>query len=107
MPSETDDRTTPTVTGLTGPGGRFELSDDDVLGTRLPVFTHRQRALHEVLHASVAHADRDFIVTEDRRITFAEHAAQVASLAKVLREEYGITKGDRVAVAAANSPSGS
>lgn len=89
---------------LTGPGGRFELSDAEVLGSRLPVFTHRQRALHEVLHASVAHADREYIVTADRRITFAEHAAQVASLAKVLREEYGIARGDRVAIAAANSP---
>lgn len=89
---------------LTGQGGRFELSDAEVLGSRLPVFTHRQRALHEVLHASVAHADREYIVTADRRITFAEHAAQVASLAKVLREEYGIARGDRVAIAAANSP---
>lgn len=89
---------------LTGSGGRFELSDADVLGTRLPVFTHRQRALHEVLHASVAHGAREYIVTADRRITFAEHAVQVASLAQVLREEYGITRGDRVAIAAANSP---
>ncbi|MFE7327888.1 class I adenylate-forming enzyme family protein [Streptomyces sp. NPDC057565] len=89
---------------LIGPGGRFELSEAEVLGARLPVFTHRQRALHEVLHTSVAHADRDYIVTADRRITFAEHAAQVASLAQVLREEYGIAQGDRVAIAAANSP---
>lgn len=105
MPSETDHRSPAlaAVAGLTGPGGRFELSDDDVLGTRLPVFTHRRRALHEVLHASAAHGDRDHIVTADRRVTFAEHAAQVASLARVLREEYGIGKGDRVAIAAANS----
>ncbi|MFD8451383.1 MULTISPECIES: class I adenylate-forming enzyme family protein [Streptomyces] len=106
MPSDTDHRSAALarVAALTGPGGRFELAEDDVLGARLPVFTHRQRALHEVLHASVAHADRDYIVTADRRITFAGHAAQVASLARVLREEYGIAKGDRVAIAAANSP---
>ncbi|WP_328656153.1 class I adenylate-forming enzyme family protein [Streptomyces sp. NBC_00334] len=106
MPSDTDHRSAALarVAALTGPGGRFELAEDDVLGARLPVFTHRQRALHEVLHASVAYADRDYIVTADRRITFAGHAAQVASLARVLREEYGIAKGDRVAIAAANSP---
>ncbi|MFF0108114.1 class I adenylate-forming enzyme family protein [Streptomyces hirsutus] len=106
MPSDTDHRSAALarVAALTGPGGRFELADDDVLGTRLPVFTHRQRTLHEVLHASLAHAGRDYIVTADRRITFAEHAAQVASLARVLREEYGVSKGDRVAIAAANSP---
>ncbi|MGW9497102.1 class I adenylate-forming enzyme family protein [Streptomyces prasinus] len=106
MPSDTDHRSAALarVAALTGPGGRFELADDDVLGTRLPVFTHRQRALHEVLHASLAYAGRDYIVTADRRITFAEHAAQVASLARVLREEYGVAEGDRVAIAAANSP---
>ncbi|MFJ9681828.1 class I adenylate-forming enzyme family protein [Streptomyces sp. NPDC101194] len=105
MPSETDHRSSPLAraAALTGPGGRFELRDDDVLGSRLPVFVHRHRALHEVLHASVAHADRDYIVTAQRRITFARHAAEVASLAQVLREEYGIAKGDRVAIAAANS----
>ncbi|MEV6162256.1 class I adenylate-forming enzyme family protein [Streptomyces sp. NPDC052052] len=105
MPSESDHRSSALARAaeLTGPGGRFELSEDDVLGTRLPVFAHRQRALHEVLHASVVHSDRYYIVTPDRRITFAEHAAQVSSLAHVLREEYGIAKGDRVAIAAANS----
>ncbi|MFB7550418.1 class I adenylate-forming enzyme family protein [Streptomyces sp. NPDC056154] len=105
MPSETDHRSSALAraAALTGPGGRFELRDDDVLGSRLPVFVHRHRALHEVLHASVAHADRDYIVTAERRITFARHAAEVASLARVLREEYGIVKGDRVAIAAANS----
>ncbi|WP_217168449.1 class I adenylate-forming enzyme family protein [Streptomyces sp. AC512_CC834] len=106
MSSDTDHRSAALAraAALTGPGGRFELADDDVLGARLPVFTHRQRALHEVLHASVAHADREYVVTADSRLTFAEHAAQVASLAHVLRERYGVVKGDRVAIAAANSP---
>ncbi|MGF3139303.1 class I adenylate-forming enzyme family protein [Streptomyces diastaticus] len=106
MSSDTDHRSAPRarVAALTGPGGRFELTEDDVLGSRLPVFAHRQRALHEVLHASVAHADREYVVTADSRLTYAQHAAQVASLARVLRERYGVAKGDRVAIAAANSP---
>ncbi|GGZ14796.1 long-chain fatty acid--CoA ligase [Streptomyces nitrosporeus] len=106
MSSDTDHRSSALAraAALTGPGGRFELSEAEVLGARLPVFTHRRRALHEVLHESAAHAGREYIVTADRRITFAQHAAQVASLAQVLREEYGVGKGDRVAIAAANSP---
>lgn len=108
MPPEESPMTSDTdalavMAGLTGPGCRFELAEDDVLGTRLPVFTHRHRALHEVLHESVRFADREYVVTADRRLTFAEHAAQVASLARVLREEHGVAKGDRVAIAAANS----
>ncbi|CRK57795.1 Long-chain-fatty-acid--CoA ligase [Alloactinosynnema sp. L-07] len=92
------------VEKLTGPGGPFELAKQEVLGTSLPVFTHRRRALHELLAESVRHGDRDYIVTADSRLTFREHAAQVASLARTLREEYGVGPGDRVAIAAANSP---
>ncbi|MDN5896346.1 MAG: AMP-binding protein, partial [Nocardioides sp.] len=89
---------------LTGPGGPFEMVEEEVLGTRLPVYRNRQFALHEVLAGSVEHGDRDYIVTADSRLTFAGHAARVSSLAKVLREEHGIGKGDRVAISAANSP---
>lgn len=89
---------------LVGPGGPFELAEEDVLGSRLPVFKHRARSLAEVLAGSADHGDRDYIVTADRRLSFAEHADQVAALAAALREEYGVGKGDRVAIAAANSP---
>jgi acyl-CoA synthetase (AMP-forming)/AMP-acid ligase II len=89
---------------LVGPGGPFEMVEDDVLGNRLPVFVNRRRALHELLAESVQHGDRVYIATAHCRMTFAEHAAQVASLARALREEHGIGPGDRVAINAANSP---
>jgi len=90
--------------GLVGPGGPFEMVDEDVLGSRLPVFVHRRRALHELLGESVEHGDRTYIATVDRQVTFAHHAAQVASLAQALREQYGVRPGDRVAINASNSP---
>ena len=37
------------VEQLTGPGGEFEMREEDVLGTRLPVFVNRARSLGEVL----------------------------------------------------------
>ncbi|MFZ3566734.1 class I adenylate-forming enzyme family protein [Streptomyces sp. BH097] len=89
---------------LTGPGGAFELVQEDVLGARMQVFAHRRKSLADVVAASVGHGERDYIVTEDERISFAEHARQVASLARVLEEEYGVGKGDRVALLAANGP---
>ena len=70
------------IAKLTGPGGEFELREDDVLGARLPVFANRARSLGEVLVRSAAHGDRDYIVTASRRLSFAEHAAAVASMAK-------------------------
>lgn len=92
------------MAGLTGPGGPFELAREDVLGAPMTVFRNRARSLGEILTASVRHGDRDYLVTADRRITFAQHAEQVASLARVLREEHGIGPGDRVGLLAANSP---
>ncbi|WP_324784373.1 class I adenylate-forming enzyme family protein [Streptomyces sp. H51] len=92
------------VRRLTGPGGAFELVREDVLGARIQVFARRERSLADVVAASVRHGDRDYIVTEDRRISFAGHARQVASLARALEEEYGVGKGDRVALLAANTP---
>ncbi|MBF6336950.1 acyl--CoA ligase [Nocardia abscessus] len=89
---------------LTGPGGRFEMVVEDVLGAPMPVVRHRKSSLREVLLAAAAHGDRDYLVTADRRFSFTEHAAAVAALATALRDRYGIEKGDRVGILAANTP---
>ncbi|MDN4172160.1 class I adenylate-forming enzyme family protein [Nocardioides sp. SOB77] len=91
------------VTGLTAPGAPFELVREEVLGAPVTLFANRRRALHELLAESVAHGDRTYVATLEERISFAEHAALVSSLAQALREEHGVRPGDRVAVAAANS----
>lgn len=89
---------------LTAPGGEFELAEEDVLGSRITVFANRRNSLGDVLAESTAHGDRDYIVTAGERWSFTEHASEVSSLARVLSEEYGISKGDRVAILAANCP---
>ena len=91
------------MAGLTGPGGRFELVEEDVLGARIPLMKNRDRALGDVLAASAEFGDRDYLVTEDRRVSYAEHHAAVAALATALREEYGVEKGDRIGILAANT----
>ncbi|WP_433227306.1 class I adenylate-forming enzyme family protein [Actinomadura formosensis] len=93
-----------TIRKLTGPGGEFELREEDVLGARLPMFAGRARSLGEVLTRSVSYGDRDYLVTASRRMSFAEHAAAVASMAKALRDDLGVRPGDRIAINAANSP---
>ncbi|NKY31945.1 acyl--CoA ligase [Nocardia speluncae] len=89
---------------LTGPGGRFEIAAEDVLGARIPVIRHRGRRVGDLLTASRVWGDRDYLVTTDRRISFAEHLDTVAALAVALRDRYGVHKGNRVAILAANSP---
>ncbi|WP_433711204.1 class I adenylate-forming enzyme family protein [Nocardia sp. CA-084685] len=95
---------TQAVARLTGPGGPFEMTVEDVLGAPIPVLEDRVRSLREVLAASVALDDRDYLVTEDRRMSYAEHVATVAALARALRERYGVEKGDRIGILAANTP---
>ena len=89
---------------LTGVGGPFEMVEEEVLGARVPVFKNRLGSLRELVAQSRDHGDKPYIVFGDRRISYAEHAAQVASVAAALRDEYGIQPGDRVALLAANCP---
>jgi acyl-CoA synthetase (AMP-forming)/AMP-acid ligase II len=92
------------VAGLTAPGAPFELTRDEVLGAPVTLFANRRRALHDLLAESLQHGERTYIATLEEQITFAEHAAMVASLARALSEEHGVRRGDRVAIAAANTP---
>jgi len=87
---------------LTAPGAPFEVVQEDVLGARLPVFRKRPRSLREMLAGSAAHGEREYLVHDSRRISYAQHLALVASVAAGLREVHGIGPGDRVAILAAN-----
>ncbi|MDN5547055.1 MAG: acyl--CoA ligase, partial [Rhodococcus sp. (in: high G+C Gram-positive bacteria)] len=92
------------VSRLTGPGGPFEIVEEEVLGTVMPVMKNRGHAIGELISASRAWGDGDYLVTSDRRISFTEHADSVAALATALRDKYGVRKGDRVGILAANTP---
>ena len=89
---------------LTGPGGPFEVEVEEVLGEPMQVIKGRMRSLRELLEASRAHGEKEYVVLGGQRVGFAEHADRVASVARALSERYGVRKGDRVAILAANSP---
>ncbi|MFC7584059.1 class I adenylate-forming enzyme family protein [Nonomuraea antimicrobica] len=57
-----------------------------------------------LLEMSRFHGDKVFLVYEDEHLTFEDHFRRAATLATRLVEEYGVTKGDRVAVAMRNYP---
>ena len=90
---------------LMGPGAPFEIVVEDVLGAPTEVFAKRHRSLRNSMQgASVKFADRVFLAAPDgREYSYAETTRIVGHLASRLADEYGIAKGDRVAVAAANS----
>src|SRR5262245_11374181 len=89
---------------LCAPGGPFEITEDVVLGERMAVFKQRVPSLRTLVERSAKFGDSDYLVYGDVRITFAQHRAAVASVAKALRDRHGIRKGDRVAILAENRP---
>jgi len=94
-----------TLTGLlTAPGAPFEIVEQLVRGIPMRVYSGGPQTLREVLLASAAFGDRDYLVYGTERWTYAEHLRQVAGLARRLLEQYGLHKGDRVAVTMRNYP---
>jgi acyl-CoA synthetase (AMP-forming)/AMP-acid ligase II len=93
---------------LLGPGGMFETVEAEVLGERIKVFKNRARSLRDFVTASARLGEAEHLVfsdgTTDRRLTFAEHADLVARMADLLKTRYGVGRGDRVAILAANCP---
>jgi long-chain acyl-CoA synthetase len=91
------------VEQLTGPGGPFEITVEDVLGHPTQVYKQRMRSLRELMETSALRADVDFVVQGDRRFTFGEHDRLARVLAGSLAS-LGVERGDRVALCSANNP---
>src|SRR5437764_6140966 len=89
---------------LTAPGQMFELGEATVRGLPLKVWKNAPPSLRGVLELSRGHGDQAFLVYEDERMTFEEHFRAAAHLARRLIEDYGVAKGDRVAIAMRNFP---
>ncbi len=88
---------------LTAPGQLFETERTVVSGIEMTVWKYAPANLRQVLDLSLRHGDLDFLVYEDTRYTFDQHYRIVATLAQRLLDT-GVTKGDRIAIAARNLP---
>jgi long-chain acyl-CoA synthetase len=92
-------------TMLTGPGGMFEVTTNTVDGVEMKVFKNRLPSLRDVAAIGQARGDaEDFIVYGNRRYGFGTFVAQSNSVSNTLRDDFGIGRGDRVAVLSANNP---
>src|SRR5438874_295751 len=89
---------------LTAPGQIFEVADETVRGIPMKVWKNAPPSLRIVLEMSRGHANKAFLVYEDERMTFDEHFRAAAHLATRLVNDYGVKKGDRVAIAMRNFP---
>jgi acyl-CoA synthetase (AMP-forming)/AMP-acid ligase II len=92
---------------LTGPGGPFERRIEPVLGAPVEVFVQRAPHMPALLEGAARRTPDDpylvFAGDPAETLTFAQVLRLAAAYAEALATRYGVGKGDRVAVAAANS----
>jgi long-chain acyl-CoA synthetase len=90
---------------LTGPGGMFEVVTEPVLGRPTEVYKERMRSLRQVAEVGLMRGDdQTFIVYGDRTYGFGTFVRTANGVAHTLREQFGLAKGDRVAVLSQNNP---
>ena len=89
---------------LCAPGMPFEMETAEIEGVPTRVWKNALPNLAVLAaHANASFGDREFVVYEDERVTYAAWYRAVAALAHALQER-GVKKGDRVALAMRNLP---
>jgi len=89
---------------LTAPGAQFATTTIDVRGVPIKVFESALPSMRTVWEMARGYGDRDYVVYEDERYTFAEADAIIRALAARLVDVHGVQPGDRVALAMRNYP---
>ena len=93
------------ITGsVTAPGQMFELTDVHRRGVAMPAFVNAPPSLaHYFAHFCAQHEGALFLVDGDLRLSFGEVYESALRVADGLATRHGVTKGDRVGIAARNS----
>lgn len=93
------------IASITAPGGPLAVGRETVRGVELPVFVNAPANLRDLTAMFMpGHADKEFLVYQGERMSFAAVQAQAVQVAAMLQHRYGIAKGDRVAIAMRNYP---
>lgn len=83
----------------------LKLGDAEVGGVSMKVYVDAPPTIRAILQLGEAEfGARDFLVYEDERVTYSAFARAVEHFAKILIEQYGVTKGDRIAIVMRNYP---
>ncbi|MCI3131072.1 class I adenylate-forming enzyme family protein [Phenylobacterium aquaticum] len=87
---------------LTGEGQPYELVEIEALGRRIRAFKNAPANLGTLFEQG--RSDLTFIVYDDERLTFDEAWTRSRHLAAVMARDFGVEKGDRVAISMRNYP---
>ena len=86
------------------PSSAYEdIKEEEVLGIRIPVYQQRPHDLRAMLQQSVTrYGQRDCLVQDEVRWTFADFARYVDNVAGELQRRWNISSGQRVAILLTN-----
>lgn len=86
------------------PGMPLAVHSEVIDGYELEVFSNIPANLSQLYALGLQAPDRDFLVYDEERYSFADTLKMTRQLGRVLITQYGIAKGDRIAICARNSP---
>ncbi len=87
---------------LTAKGEAYELREQIINDVPVRTFVNAPNSLRELFAENLS--DLPFLVYEDERYSFEATYRRAAKLAHCLVDDYGVTKGDRVAISMRNYP---
>lgn len=87
---------------LTAPGQPFELVEVEANGRRIKWFGNGPKNLRELFEAT--RSDKEFLLYEGERYTYEDCWRRACTLAHALVDDFGVKKGDNVAIAMRNYP---
>ena len=82
----------------------LQVARRQVDGTDYLMFKEQPVSLREWFQIAAEFPEKDFLVFGEDRMTFGEAAEQSDSFAAVLQKEFGVEKGDRLAIVMRNYP---
>ncbi|MHC4167524.1 MAG: class I adenylate-forming enzyme family protein [Planctomycetota bacterium] len=93
------------IAALTKPGAEFEVDVKTINGIATRFFKNIPNTLPEYYAIYCDEfADNDFLVWYDDRLTFLQVYRKASVVAHVLKNQFNVKKGDRVAIACRNFP---
>nr|WP_137677242.1 class I adenylate-forming enzyme family protein [Parerythrobacter lutipelagi] len=104
MPTELDNTLVAIMNEMVKPGQPFETVPVEMYGVEMPAFKNAPPTLaHYFAHFCNEHKDVTFLVDGEMRLTFGECWQAATHVAAGLAQHHGVSKGDRVGIAARNS----
>ena len=92
-----------TIAEMTAPGQMFNITEVEVGGHTMKAWAMAPNSLRDIWLSTAGHADKDYLVYQDERWTYAQAHEEVARIANWLVGQ-GIKPGDHVSIAMRNYP---